>query len=78
MAYTLVSLVVYVLGFVAMYFYSLKCDVVCDLPRNPREAIWFAIFWPVLVVFMVIAIFIEKVVGLVCAGYRHCKKSGKS
>ncbi|EGT3137570.1 TPA: hypothetical protein SH488_000080 [Salmonella enterica] len=75
---SLVAIVIYVPGFVAMYFYSLKRDVACGLPGNPREAICVAIFWPILFVIMIIAIFIEKVAGLARAGYRRCKRSGKS
>lgn len=69
--YFLAALAVYLLGFVAMFSYSLKRDEVCDLERNPREAFLFALFWPVLTVFMAIAITVEKICGLVYAAYRY-------
>ena len=57
----IIILVIYALGFAAMYFFSLRRDEECGLERNPREAFWFALFWPVLVAFLAISILIEKV-----------------
>lgn len=71
----LAVLVVYILGFLTMYYYSLRRDAKCDLERNPREAILFAIFWPVLTFFMVGIIIIEKIISLACVACRYfCSK----
>ncbi|QLR19239.1 hypothetical protein HV351_12445 [Citrobacter freundii] len=67
----LVVLAAYMLGFAAMYYYSLRRDAKCDLERNPREAILFAILWPALTFFMVGIIIIEKIISLVCAVCRY-------
>ncbi|EFU5488664.1 hypothetical protein HT345_004056 [Salmonella enterica subsp. enterica serovar Abony] len=58
----LAVLVVYVLGFAGMYFYSLKRDVVCDLERNPREAFMLALFWPPLLAILVLHILVENII----------------
>lgn len=58
----LAVLVVYVFGFAWMYFYSLKRDADCDLERNPHEAFQFALFWPVLAVFLAFSILVEKII----------------
>lgn len=68
----LVSLVVYILGFVAMFYYSARRDVECDLEQNPREAFLFALFWPLLIVFLAVFILVEKIANLVCVAYRYC------
>lgn len=75
----LAVLVVYILGFPAMYYYSLRRDAKCDLERNPREAFIFAFFWPALVLFIVLIIFIEKIIRLAYAacGYFRSKLRGK-
>lgn len=75
----LAVLVVYILGFPAMYYYSLRRDAKCDLERNPREAFIFALFWPALVLFMVVIIFIEKTIRLAYAAraYFRSKLRGK-
>lgn len=72
-------LAIYLLGFAGMYFYSLKRDVECSLDRNPREAFIFAFFWPALVLFIVLIIFIEKIIRLAYAacGYFRSKLRGK-
>lgn len=57
-----ISALIYVLGFIAMYFYSLKRDDACDLARNPLEAIFFAVIWPVLAVCMAIVIPVEEII----------------
>ncbi|MGQ0329911.1 hypothetical protein HV319_12310 [Citrobacter freundii] len=72
-------LAIYLLGFVGMYFYSLKRDAECSLERNPREAFLFAFFWPALVLFIVAIIFFEKIIKLAyaaCGNFRS-KLRGK-
>ncbi|EDV1048308.1 TPA: hypothetical protein R8G59_002682 [Citrobacter freundii] len=64
-------LAAYIFGFAAMYCYSLWRDEKCDLERNPREAILFAILWPALTFFMVGIIIIEKIISLVCVACRY-------
>lgn len=75
----LAVLVVYILGFPVMYYYSLRRDAKCDLERNPREAFIFAFFWPALVLFMVVIIFFEKIIRLAYAAlaYFRSKLRGK-
>ncbi|EDO5059028.1 hypothetical protein C1Z16_22815 [Salmonella enterica subsp. enterica serovar Poona] len=58
----LAVLVVYVLGFAGMYFYSLKRDVVCGLERNPREAFMLALFCPPLLAILVLHILVENII----------------
>ncbi|HAU6297901.1 TPA: hypothetical protein JD836_14405 [Citrobacter freundii] len=58
----LAALIIYVLGFFGMYVYSLMRDDECDLDRNPREALFFAVIWPVLAVCMAIAIPLEEII----------------
>ncbi len=64
-------LLVYMLGFAAMYYYSLRRDAKCDLERNPREAILFAVLWPALTFFMVGIIIIENIISLICVACRY-------
>ncbi|MEB2478129.1 hypothetical protein QMM96_22125 [Citrobacter freundii] len=56
------ALVIYILGCPVMYFYSLYRDKECDLDRNPWEALFFALIWPVLVVCMAVIIPLEEIV----------------
>lgn len=56
---------IYMLGFLAMFIYSLKCDVECGLEKSPREAFWFALFWPALITLLIIIILIEKVIKFI-------------
>ncbi|EKQ7213306.1 hypothetical protein [Citrobacter meridianamericanus] len=72
----LVMLVVYILGFAGMFFYSLKRDEDCDLERNPREALLFALFWFVLIPILLIWIVVEKTIHLVRVTYNRNKKNG--
>ncbi|EAT7909454.1 hypothetical protein RO561_004820 [Salmonella enterica] len=58
----LAVLVVYVLGFAGMFFYSLKRDVVCGLERNPREAFMLALFWPIVVFILGLHILVENII----------------
>lgn len=69
----------YIFGFAAMFRYSLRRDVECDLEQNKSEAFLFAFLWPVFVAFMVAIILIEELIFLVCAVYRsfHSKWRGK-
>ncbi|ELK1250000.1 hypothetical protein R4R92_004481 [Citrobacter freundii] len=69
-------LVVYFLGFLGMYFYSLKQDEECGLERNPKEALLFALFWFVLIPILLIWIVVEKIIHLVRATYNRNKKNG--
>ncbi|BEJ34145.1 hypothetical protein OIPHN330_27650 [Citrobacter freundii] len=64
-------LAAYIFGFAAMYYYSLWRDTKCDLERNTREAILFAILWPVLTFFMAGIIIIEKTISLACTACRY-------
>ncbi len=67
----LIALSFYILGFAAMFRYSLRRDVECDLEQNKSEAFLFAFLWPVFVAFMVAIILIEKLIFLGCATYRR-------
>ncbi len=58
----LAVLVVYVLGFAGIFFYSLKRDVVCGLERNPREAFMLALFWPIVVFILGLHILVENII----------------
>lgn len=69
-------LVVYFLGFIGMYFYSLKQDEECGLERNPKEALLLALFWFVLIPILLLLIVVEKIIHLVCAAYNRYKKNG--
>ncbi|HIB8910275.1 MULTISPECIES: hypothetical protein [Citrobacter] len=72
----LVMLVVYILGFAGMFFYSLKRDEDCDLERNPKEAFLFGLFWFVLIPILLIWIVVEKIIHLVRVTYNRNKKNG--
>lgn len=69
-------LVVYSLGFIGMYFYSLKRDEKCDIERNPREAFLFGMFWFVLIPILIIWIVVEKIIHLVRVAYNRYKNNG--
>lgn len=69
-------LVVYFLGFIGMYFYSLKQDDECGLERNPREAFVFGLLWVVITPILFFWIVIEKIIRLVRATYNRNKKNG--
>lgn len=72
----LTSLIIYLLGFAVMYFYSLKRDDECGLERNPREAFVFGLFWFVITPILFFWIVIEKIIRLVRATYNRNKKNG--
>ncbi|EBZ5074297.1 hypothetical protein I9Y19_004813 [Citrobacter freundii] len=69
-------LVIYFLGFLGMYFYSLKRDDECGLERNPREAFVFGLLWVVITPILFFWIVIEKIIRLVRATYNRNKKNG--
>lgn len=73
---SLTSLIVYLLGFAVMYFYSLKRDDECGLERNPREAFVFGLLWVVITPILFFWIVIEKIIHLVRATYNRNKKNG--
>ncbi|MEJ2820856.1 hypothetical protein, partial [Streptococcus pneumoniae] len=73
---SLTSLIVYLLGFAVMYFYSLKRDDECSLERNPREAFVFGLLWVVITPILFFWIVIEKIIRLVRATYNRNKKNG--
>ncbi|EJY4260342.1 TPA: hypothetical protein MNC23_004143 [Citrobacter freundii] len=73
---SLTSLIVYLLGFAVMYFYSLKRDDECGLERNPREAFVFGLLWVVITPILFFWIVIEKIIRLVRATYNRNKKNG--
>lgn len=62
---SLTSLIVYLLGFAVMYFYSLKRDDECGLERNPREAFVFGLFWVVITPILIFWIVEEKITHLI-------------
>ncbi|WP_454741018.1 hypothetical protein [Citrobacter freundii] len=72
----LVMLVVYILGFSGMFFYSLKRDEDCDLERNPGEAFLFGLFWFVIIPIIIVWFVVEKFIHLVRATYNRNKKNG--
>ena len=72
----LTSLIVYLLGFSVMYFYSLKRDDECGLERNSREAFVFGLLWVVITPILIFWIAIEKIIRLVRATYNRNKKNG--
>lgn len=72
----LTSLIIYLLGFAVMYFYSLKRDDECGLERNPREAFVFGLLWVVITPILFFWIVIEKIIRLVRATYNRNKKNG--
>ncbi|MCK2155672.1 MULTISPECIES: hypothetical protein [Citrobacter] len=69
-------LVVYFLGFIGMYFYSLKQDEECGLERNPKEALLLAVIWLIPTVIVIIWIAVEKIIRQVRATYHRNKKNG--
>ncbi len=69
-------LVVYCLGFICMYFYSLKRDEECGLERNPKEALLLAVIWFIPTPIVIIWILVEKIIHLVRATYNRNKKNG--
>lgn len=69
-------LVVYFLGFIGMYFYSIKQDEECGLERNPKEALLLAVIWLIPTVIVIIWIAVEKIIRLVRATYHRNKKNG--
>lgn len=69
-------LVIYFLGFLGMYFYSLKRDDECGLERNPRETFVFGLLWVVITPILFFWIVIEKIIRLVRATYNRNKKNG--
>lgn len=73
---SLTSLIIYLLGFAVMYFYSLKRDDECGLERNPREAFVFGLLWVVITPILYFWIVIEKIIRLVRATYNRNKKNG--
>lgn len=68
-------LVVYCLGFICMYFYSLKRDKECGLERNPKEALFLAVIWFIPTIIVIIWIAVEKIIRLVHATYNRIKKN---
>lgn len=72
----LTSLIIYLLGFAVMYFYSLKRDDECGLERNPREAFVFGLLWVVITPILFFWIVIEKIIRLARATYNRNKKNG--
>lgn len=69
-------LVIYFLGFIGMYFYSLKQDEECGLERNPKEALLLAVIWFIPTIIVIIWILVEKIIHLVRAAYNRYKKNG--
>lgn len=69
-------LVVYYLGFICMYFYSLKRDKECGLERNPKEALLLAVIWFIPTIIVIIWIAVEKIIRLARATYNRNKKNG--
>lgn len=69
-------LVVYFLGFICMYFYSLKRDEECGLERNPKEALLLAFVWFIPTIIVIIWVTVEKIIRLVRASYNRNKKNG--
>lgn len=72
----LVMLLVYILGFAVMYFYSLKRDDDCDLERNSGEAFLFGLFWFVIIPIIIVWCVVEKIIHQVRAAYNRNKKNG--
>lgn len=72
----LTSLIVYLLCFAGMYFYSLKRDDECGLERNPREAFLLGLFWFAPIAIFVIWIVVEMIINLLRDTYNRNKKNG--
>ena len=73
---SLTFLIVYLLGFAGMYFYSLKRDDDCDLERNSGEAFLFGLFWFVIIPIIIVWCLVEKIIHQVRAAYNRNKKNG--
>lgn len=69
-------LVVYCMGFICMYFYSLKRDKECGLERNPKEALLLAVIWFIPTIIVIIWIAVEKIIRQVRATYNWNKTNG--